>query len=141
MPIKSMPISESRMERIKSSLLADEVGMELLHHIENEWPSFEKCSESIRKFFTFKDHLTAIEGLIFYGERIFIPPAERGRVLQDIHKGHQGEVKCIRRATELVWWPGMTSQIREMVKLCSTCCEFRVIPREPLISTAFPERP
>ena len=39
---------------------------------------------------------------------------ERNRKLEDIHKSHQGETKCIRRATEVVWWPGMTAAIREL---------------------------
>ena len=78
---------------------------------------------------------------MFYNSRIYIPPLERAHVLADVHKGHQGEVKCIRRATELVWWPGMTKEIRERVKNCEICLENRRVPAEPLRATPLPERP
>ena len=73
--------------------------------------------------------------------RAFIPELEREAVLKDIHRGHQGENKCIRRAVEVVWWPGMTREIRELVKSCNDCMQHRKYPREPLMSTELPERP
>ena len=58
--------------------------------------------------------LRPVDGIIFYNHRVFIPLVERNRVLEDIHKSHQGERKCICRATEVVWWTGMTAARKEL---------------------------
>lgn len=93
-----------------------------------------------QKFYTFKDYITLVDGILYYWDRVFVPNSEREKVLQDIHKGHQGESKCLRRANSLVWWPGMSVAIRQMVKQCSVCQEFRHVPREPLKVSPLPER-
>ena len=139
--IHSLPVSDNRLERIRASTLEEEVGVTLLKFITEGWPSFHRCPEVIKKFFTFKDNLTEVDGVIFYNNRIYIPHLERSQVLKDIHCGHQGEVKCIRRAVDIVWWPGMTKEIRELVKDCLTCAETRRVPAEPLMTTPFPDRP
>ena len=139
--IDAIPISYNRMERIKTSILEDEIGMCLMKYITEGWPNYQKCSDVVKNFFTFKEELTEVNGIIFYNNRVYIPPLERAQVLKDIHKGHQGEVKCVRRAVEIVWWPGMTKEIREIVKNCAICSEVRKVPVEPLQTTPFPERP
>ena len=139
--IESMPISSNRLDRIKASMLEDETGVTLLKYITEGWPRYDQCPENVKNYYTFRNELTEIEGIVFYNSRIYIPPLERAHVLADIHKGHQGEVKCIRRATELVWWPGMTKEIREIVKNCEICLENRRVPAEPLRATPLPERP
>ena len=82
-----------------------------------------------------------MDGIIFYHDRIVIPAVERSLVLKDVHNGHQGESKCLRRAREVVWWPGMTNEIREMVQNCKVCEQHRLQPKEPLLATPLPERP
>ena len=55
-----------------------------------------------------------MDGILFYNHRVFIPLVERNRELEDIHESHQEEPKCIRRASEVVWWPGMTAAIKKL---------------------------
>lgn len=45
------------------------------------------------------------------GTRLVIPSALRN----DIHEGHQGIVKCRERASQRVWWPGLSQQLNELV--------------------------
>ena len=139
--VDSLAISHSRMERLKASLLEDQVGVMLLQYIENGWPHYSKLNTVMKGLHTFKELLTCVQGVVYYMNRAYIPKLERNSVLAEIHKGHQGENKCIRKACEVVWWPGMTKEIRELVKSCPECLEYRRYPREPLISTALPERP
>jgi len=61
--------------------------------------------------------------------------------LKETHKGHQGETKCIRRTVDAVWWPGMTADIRSLVKGCSKGEKFQLKPREPLVCSSWPGRP
>jgi hypothetical protein len=137
---ESLPISQRRRDRIKAAILADEESTILLQYIREGWPVYVKVNPMVQKYFTFKDFLTEIDGVIYYWDRVYIPRMERDKVLEDIHKGHQGESKCIRRATELVWWPGMTAEIRELVKMCTSCIPFRNVAREPIAQTPLPDR-
>ena len=139
--VETLAVSTNRLNRIKAAILEDPVGSMLLKYISEGWPSFKKVNSLVKNFYTFKEMLTSVQGVVFYEGRMFVPELERDSVLRSIHSGHQGETKCIRRATELVWWPGMTTRIRELVKNCEQCREFRRVPREPLMCTEFPERP
>jgi hypothetical protein len=50
-----------------------------------------------------------------------------------IHEGHLGIERCKARAREALYWPGMSSEITEMISRCSTCLEFRrKHQREPM---------
>ena len=49
-------------------------------------------------------------------------------VLKTIHSGYKGELKCILLAREYVFWPGISNDIRQIVKDChlsqlSQCCQ------------------
>ena len=60
------------------------------------------------------------DGLILNGDRIIIPEALRSQILDALHTGHQGETKCILLARELVFWPSITNDIKQLVKDCDT---------------------
>ena len=45
--------------------------------------------------------------------------------MKEVHRGHFGIVKCLKRAKAAVYWPGYTLQIRDMVETCSLCQENR----------------
>jgi hypothetical protein len=139
--LDSLPISRRRCERLRAALLEDKEGLVLLDYISHGWPSINGLDPVAGRFYTFRHLLTVVGGLIFFNDRVFVPELERERILEEVHAGHQGETKCIRRASQVVWWPGMTKDIREWVKECPVCQEFRVSPREPLVSTPLPERP
>ena len=59
-----------------------------------------------------------------------------------IHHGHQGITKCRERerAKQVVWWPGLSRQIQDMVEPCHTCAKHRINKPEPLCPSPFPER-
>ena len=37
------------------------------------------------------------------------------------HKGHQSMVRTNARLQEKVWWPGMDTQVEEVVRACHPC--------------------
>ena len=65
----------------------------------------------------------------------------RLEILERIHEGHQGIVKCRRRVKDSVWWPGLSKQLEDMVTNCRKCIEHRKPNREPMIPSEVPERP
>jgi len=52
------------------------------------------------------------------GERIVIPKTMQKEKLKHIHNSHLGIEKCKCRARDVLFWPGMTSQMQEMITNC-----------------------
>ncbi len=73
--------------------------------------------------------------------RIIVPESLRRVTLQRIHAGHQGIEKCRARVSTSVWWPGVTSQMAQIVQQCTECAKNSTLPKEPLIVSKLPEYP
>ena len=56
--------------------------------------------------------------LILIATRVLIPSSLRLKVLDKIHQGHQGIVKCRARVKESIWWPGFRREIQDMIQGC-----------------------
>ena len=77
--------------------------------------------------------LYVLDGVLFCGEQIVVPHALRPDMLTRIHEGHQGIVKCKRRARQSLYWPGITNDVAEMCKSCNLCMKYQYQqPPEPL---------
>jgi len=82
------------------------------------------------------------DGLILKGQAITVPQALRKNILAQIHEGHLGIERSKLRARDLVFWPGMSKQIEQMVNNCSTCQELRSSnPKEPMLPHEIPQYP
>ena len=68
-----------------------------------------------------RDELSVADGLLLRGVRIIIPKVLRPEMLSRIHDGHQRTSKCRERAKQGIWWPGLSSQISEIVKNWEHC--------------------
>ena len=73
--------------------------------------------------------------------RIVIPATMHMEILEKLHEGHQGITKTRERARQSVWWPGLSSQIEEMVKNCPTCCKSQSQHVQPLLPSTLPSLP
>ena len=80
--------------------------------------------EKMRKPMSYSD-LSVKNGLIMKGKHIIIPETLQQEVLEQLHRGHQGMVKCKERARVSVWWPKINKDIEEFVRKCSICCQFK----------------
>ena len=75
-------------------------------------------------------------------ERVIVPSSLRKEMKARIHEGHLGIEKCKARARETMFWPGINSEITEMVQRCGACMATRVYQqKEPLISHEIPAKP
>ena len=54
--------------------------------------------------------------LVLKGHRLVTPKELPVEVLKAIHTGHQGETNCVLLARETVFRPGMTNDIKRIVK-------------------------
>ncbi|KAF2880067.1 hypothetical protein ILUMI_26103, partial [Ignelater luminosus] len=59
----------------------------------------------------------------------------------DVHEGHMGINKCLLRAKETVWWPGLRQQLINLIEFCETCLKNKQPSVEPTIPSKLPTRP
>ena len=107
------------------------------------WPdNKEDVSPAVRQYWSYRDELTCLDGLLFKGDKIIVPKTLRSEMLEKIHETHLGIVKCKNRARQVLFWPGMSARIEETVSACALCAEHsRANAKEPLIPMEIPERP
>ncbi|CAB4025222.1 PREDICTED: uncharacterized protein K02A2.6-like [Paramuricea clavata] len=86
--------------------------------------------------------MTVQNGVIFKRERIVIPKSMRPEMLQRIHSSHLGGESCFRKARDVLYWPNMSAEIKDMVEQCTTCNEYQQAQKkEPLMTHPIPECP
>ncbi len=107
------------------------------------WPKYKSSvSDDIKPYFDQRGNLSIIDGIITHGDRMVIPHSMKIEILNRLHESHQGVTKCIQNANEVMWWPGMSTDIKNMIDKCLICRENRPANRkEPLKPSELPERP
>ena len=120
------PIKDRRLSEIRSNTLEDPIMKILAEVIATGWPSDKRLLlDSLKPFFDYRDELTAQDGLILRGQRIVIPFAMRSEMKQKPHVGHLGINSSLRRARDLIFWLGMSAEVRQYVQslrhLCNIC--------------------
>lgn len=118
--VEHTAVSSDRYKQFQQST-ANEMN-ELYNMIRKGWPdNRHKVPHSIRAYWSVRDELAVLDGVIYKGMRIVVPPSMRSDMLAQIHKSHKGIVKCKQRARESLYWPSMNRSIEEMVKDCHDC--------------------
>lgn len=143
MVMSSLPVSDRKMQEIMSQTDLDPQLIVLKEVILQGWPgSRDKCQQEVQPFWNFRDELSVVDGIIMKGPKIVIPNSLRSKMLEVVHTGHMGTEKCLKRARDVMFWPGISAEITNMVLNCSTCLEHRNShQKEPLMSHEIPEYP
>ena len=104
-------------------------------YLKDGWPEKRKLEPCVKPFYTVCNDITYVQGLVLKGARwIIVPSSLRKEVRKLIHTGYFDIDKCISWAKECVYWPGMTSELEDMVSHCSTCIDHCSLQRpEPLM--------
>ena len=141
--VKSLPVSDEYMNNFQKATANDATLTLLKQHILKGWPNKRaEIPPEIRPYSGFKEELSESEGILFKGERIIVPKQMQKDMLQRIHQGHLGRDKCLTTAKEVLFWPGMSKQIIDMVSRCETCNEYQKSQqKEPMIGHDVPILP
>lgn len=86
--------------------------------------------------------MTVADEVIYRGHQLIIPISVRSQILKKLHSSHIGIQSSIRRAREVMYWPGMNGQIKDFIEKCDICNSYRSQQaKEPMISHPVSERP
>lgn len=137
------PVTDPYMSRIRSETQRDVNLRYTMEYTKTGWPHHKKdVALAARDFFAVRGELSMHDGILLRGDRIVIPFPLRGEILERIHHGHLGIVKCRERAKQGVWWPRISKDIQHKVSGCRTCLQKQPSQaKEPLITTKLPDRP
>jgi hypothetical protein len=141
--VKFLPIRQERLDRLKEATEADESLQLLRATILQGWPNEKPlCMSQVIPYFDIRDELSVQDGLIFKGERLVIPASMRSDIKKTLHTAHLGVESCLRRAREAVFWPGMNTEMKQLVSSCDVCRAFDVKQTsETLQPHELPSRP
>ena len=135
--------SEEVLAKYQRVTAQDEELAMVMSYVNKGWPTERKsCAGRALAYWSLKNLLTVVDGVVFYGSRLVIPNMLRHEVLRDLHLAHQGVSKTLQKAQTSVFWPGIRRRIEEKCLSCKQCREFdRAEAKEPLISTPVPQYP
>ena len=87
-------------KRVRDEPFRDIHMLPLMNMAENGFPDTpQRMSPQLLGFCRFRDSLSAIDGVVTYGNRTVIPPSLRSEVCQHLHSAHQGVTQMMSRAT------------------------------------------
>ena len=126
-----LPMSDERKLEIRAATETDEALQILKQVILQGWREERKdLHEQAKPYFSTRDELTVKDGLIFRGQRAVIPQSLRQEMKQRIHSSHLGIGSCLRRTRETLFWPGMSAEIKELIKSCEVCRSYDTTPQK-----------
>ena len=141
--VEILPITAECLADLREKTEQDESLQKLKHVIKVGWPDKkEEVPTEIRNYFHFKEELTIQDGILFKGNRVIVPVALRPLMVKKVHSSHIGREGCLRKAREVLFWPGMSAEIKDSIGKCDTCNSYQNNQqKEPLIPHDPPKRP
>ena len=139
--VANIPAMDNRLEEIRLKQEEDETCKAIVKYCQDGWPAMQCLPSNVKEYYSVRNELTTVNGLLLRGVRIVFPVALYPGMLDKLHTGYQGIVKCRDRARQSVWWPGLSRQIEERISSCTQCSKDRYQSPEPLIPFAMPTLP
>ena len=135
--------SDVAMDEFRRAASEDPAYSELLQCVRAGFPRDRYAlPNAVRPYWKLRDSLYSEDDLVLYGARVVVPAALRRRVLSRLHDSHRGTEATKRRARQVVYWPGIDSDIANVVFACEPCQMLQPSQQqEPLRCDDNPTRP
>ena len=122
---KQLPVTTNRLNQFHTETAHDEELSLLKHIVQCGW--FQHICEvpkEIQPYWTFREELTIEDGILLKETHIIVPHSLHQEMIQLLHTGHLGLDKCLNRAKQSMYWPGLYKELKELVTNCTTCLKF-----------------
>ena len=132
--------TDFHIKRIREQSTRNNQYTQLVKTILNGFPTDRnEVTPDLREFWTMRNDLYVVNGLIYAAGRPLIPRDLRLSLLEDLHIGHQGVNTMKINARRRFFWPGMNKQIHQIRDNCRRCNETAPSqPAEPMVKTHNP---
>ena len=93
-----------------------------MHYISVGWSCDQRqLPQELHPYWKYWEDLSVEDIFATRGSRLLIHSTLQRKALEQIHEGHQGKEKCMLKARESVFWPGISDDIWEAVGKCGIC--------------------
>ena len=97
----------------------------LKHIVQTGWPQdVHDLPKEIQPYWTFHEEMTIEDGLLLIGTSIIVPQTLCKEMIQLLHTGHLKLEKCLNRAKQSMYWPGLYEELKDLITNCATCLKF-----------------
>ncbi len=141
--LDSLPIRTARLTQLQKETASDPVLQQLKQFTLTGWPQRkQQIPPAVKPYYAIRGEISHNEGLLLKAQRIIIPASLRPTMKEIIHQGHNGIARCKSRARQSIYWPGMNSEIDNLVSRCPQCLTHRnQQQKETLIQHTVPKVP
>ena len=124
--IHHIDLSPDQKEAFQQAFVSDPEMCALTEFIITSWPDdIKKVPCPLRPYWHHGETLTIKDGLVLYGEALFVPSSERERILHQLHQFHHGITKSQLLTSGCIFWPGINKASEEVVCQCEICTWFQ----------------
>lgn len=140
--VTTYPIKDKLMHMIRSATAKDAALTALGEVILKGWPEEKKdVPDILRPYHSYRDELALSDGIIMRSDRVVIPASMRAEMKRRVHLGHLGINSSLRLAKDVMYWPGMSAEIRQFIETCGTCAAYGdKQPTETPVMVPIPKR-
>ena len=139
--LNHLPATEERLEKITKLQAEDEECRAIVNFCHSGWPDRKILSPKLKQFSPMEGEFLVEKGLLLRGDRIVVPPPLHANILRRVHEGHQWITKCRERARSSIWWPGLSTDLEELVRNCEECAKAQAQQAQPLTPSPLPDLP
>ena len=119
-----LPATGDRLNQFHTGTTHDEE-LALLKHVQNGWPQdIHDLPKETQLYWTFHEEMTIEDGLLLKGTHNIVPNTLCPEMIQLLHTGHLRLEKCLNRAKQSMYWPGLYEELKELVTNCTTHLRF-----------------
>ena len=105
-------------------------------------PFKDELHSDLRLYWSYRDDLVVMDGVVMKSRQIIIPTALKQQVLDQLHTNHTGIEKIKLLAHESIYWVDINTDIEKHIQNCTMCLEFQQMqPKEKIIHYDIPLRP
>lgn len=129
-------------DMVKAATETDETLSKLKSLLQEGIPTIQNLPKDLRPFHQYASQLYTIDNVIMLGTRIVIPKSLQHEILLSLHAAHQGINSMCQRASESVFWPGISTDITRIRNECVDCHRIsKSYAMEPPVEISQPEYP
>ena len=134
-------LTSSTAKAMQHATASDPDMNQLLQVVMTGWPSSKASLPAcLTPYWSMRDELSIVDGILYRGLQVLVPPSLRSSMLKKIHSSHMGADSNYRMCRDILYWPGMKSSIQDLCASCGQCAQYGAQqPREPMQSVPVPQ--